>query len=254
MARPSKSAAVSSGKIGKDEKDTRQTVETTVRGEAVRPEPPEGLTKDQKAIFKFIVDGLASGDILGKLDVFVLESTAVAIDRLRTINRMIDDDPMLLLHTATQNSRAKYQADFTVTVDHDKSHIYASTDDGTVTLKEDAIGLHADVLIKDKDLIELAKKGKIRGWSFGMYNVKDTMEDRADDLPIRHITGLDLDHLTLVVKKCPIYSATSVELRAEGDVEIETRSSLDTPTITDAEPKKPAFDNSGFRSRIAALK
>ena len=56
----------------------------------------------------------------------------------------------------------------TVTVDHDKSHIYASTDDGTVTLKEDAIGLHADVLIKDKDLIELAKKGKIRGWSFGM--------------------------------------------------------------------------------------
>lgn len=142
----------------------------------------------------------------------------------------------------------------TVTVDHDKSHIYASTDDGTVTLKEDAIGLHADVLIKDKDLIELAKKGKIRGWSFGMYNVKDTMEDRVDDLPIRHITGLDLDHLTLVVKKCPIYSATSVELRAEGDVEIETRSSLDTPTVTDAEPKKPAFDNSGFRSRIAALK
>ena len=142
----------------------------------------------------------------------------------------------------------------TVTVDHDKSHIYASTDDGTVTLKEDAIGLHADVLIKDKDLIELAKKGKIRGWSFGMYNVKDTMEDRADDLPIRHITGLDLDHLTLVVKKCPIYSATSVELRAEGAVEIETRSSLDTPTVTDAEPKKPAFDNSGFRSRIAALK
>lgn len=91
----------------------------------------------------------------------------------------------------------------TVTVDHDKSHIYASTDDGTVTLKEDAIGLHADVLIKDKDLIELAKKGKIRGWSFGMYNVKDSMEERAGDLPIRHIKALDLDHLTLVVKKKP---------------------------------------------------
>ena len=118
----------------------------------------------------------------------------------------------------------------TVTVDHDKSHIYASTDDGTVTLKEDAIGLHADVLIKDKDLIELAKKGKIRGWSFGMYNVKDTMEARADDLPIRHITGLDLDHLTLVVKKYPIYSATSVELRAGEDIDLETRASLDEPT------------------------
>ena len=142
----------------------------------------------------------------------------------------------------------------TVTVDHDKSHIYASTDDGTVTLKEDAIGLHADVLIKDKDLIELAKKGKIRGWSFGMYNVKDTMEDRADDLPIRHITGLDLDHLTLVVKKYPIYSATSVELRAGEDIDLETRASLDEPTVVCDMPKEPAFDNSEFRGRIAALK
>lgn len=142
----------------------------------------------------------------------------------------------------------------TVTVYHDKSHIYASTDDGTVTLKEDAIGLHADVLIKDKDLIELAKKGKIRGWSFGMYNVKDSMEERADDLPIRHIKALDLDHLTLVVKKSPIYSATSVELRAGEDIELETRASLDEPTLSGPALYTPAFDNSEFRGRIAALK
>ena len=142
----------------------------------------------------------------------------------------------------------------TVTVDHDKSHIYASTDDGTVTLKEDAIGLHADVLIKDKDLIELAKKGKIRGWSFGMYNVKDSMEERADDLPIRHIKALDLDQLTLVVKKSPIYSATSVELRAGEDIELETRASLDEPTLSGPALYTPAFDNSEFRGRIAALK
>lgn len=142
----------------------------------------------------------------------------------------------------------------TVTVDHDKSHIYASTDDGTVTLKEDAIGLHADVLIKDKDLIELAKKGKIRGWSFGMYNVKDSMEERAGDLPIRHIKALDLDHLTLVVKKSPVYSATSVELRAGEDIELETRASLDEPTLSGPALYTPAFDNSEFRGRIAALK
>ena len=142
----------------------------------------------------------------------------------------------------------------TVTVDHDKSHIYASTDDGTVTVKEDAIGLHADVLIKDKDLIELAKKGKIRGWSFGMYNVKDSMEERAGDLPIRHIKALDLDHLTLVVKKSPIYSATSVELRAGEDIELETRASLDEPTLSGPALYTPAFDNSEFRGRIAALK
>ena len=111
MSRPAKSASVSRGKIRKGEKETRQNVEDSIRGEAVRPEPPESLTEDQKKIFQFIVDGLEAGKILGKLDVFVLESTAVAIDRLRTINRMIDNEPGLLLHTATQNSRAKFQAD-----------------------------------------------------------------------------------------------------------------------------------------------
>lgn len=132
----------------------------------------------------------------------------------------------------------------TVTVDHDSSHIYAETGNNTLKLTEDAIGLHADVLIKDPDLIALAKKGKIRGWSFGMYNVKDEVEQRAEGLPLRRIKALDLDHLTLVVKKLPVYSATSVELRAEGERELETRCVL--------EPEK-GYDNSGYRERLEKL-
>ena len=104
----------------------------------------------------------------------------------------------------------------TLTVDHDGSHVYAETSNGSLKLFEDSIGLHADVLITDSTLIELAKKGKIRGWSFGMYNVEDELEARADDLPLRRIKALDLDHVTLVVNKQPVYSATSVELRAGG--------------------------------------
>ena len=57
-----------------------------------------------------------------------------------------------------------------------------------------------------------------------MYNVVDEVEARADDLPLRRIKALDLDHITLVVKKQPVYSATSVEVRAEGEVNVETRS------------------------------
>ena len=139
----------------------------------------------------------------------------------------------------------------TVTVDHDKSHIYASTDDGTVTLKEDAIGLHADVLIKDKDLIELAKKGKIRGWSFGMYNVQDEIEQRADDVPLRKIKALDLDHVTLVIDKRPVYSATSVEVRADAEAVVETRAAYGDAQIVDNAPR---FDNSAYRARVEAIK
>lgn len=144
-----------------------------------------------------------------------------------------------------------------VTVDHDKTHIYASTDDGTVELYEDTIGLHADVLITDENLIELAKQGKIKGWSFGMYNVKDKMEDRADDLQIRRVKELDLDHLTLVVNKQPIYSATSVELRADENVDIEERAFEQKVKVTVETPQeieKKHFDNSEYHSRIQKLK
>ena len=120
----------------------------------------------------------------------------------------------------------------TLTVDHDDTHVYASTESGTMQLTEDDIGLHADVTITDPELIRLAKTGKIRGWSFGMYNVVDTLEERADDLPLRKISALDLDHLTLVVNKTPVYAATSVEVRADGEKLVETRVLTVSPEVT----------------------
>lgn len=132
----------------------------------------------------------------------------------------------------------------TVTVDHDSSHAYASTDEGSLTLYEDDIGLHADVLVTDAVLIDLAKRGKIKGWSFGMYNVVDEVEPRADDLPLRRIKALDLDHLTLVVNKTPVYSATSVEIRADTEVDVETRGRMASPGLllpqTDRNPRARA--------------
>lgn len=145
----------------------------------------------------------------------------------------------------------------TVTVDHDSTHVYASTDEGTLKLYEDNIGLHADVLIRDETLIDLAKNGKIKGWSFGMYNVKDEMEPRADDLPLRRVKSLDLDHITLVVKKSPVYSATSVEIRADAEVDVETRTMQQEPQITEVRPEKPDapfFDNSAYHARLEAIK
>ena len=148
-------------------------------------------------------------------------------------------------------------ANITVTVDHDDSRVYASTEEGTLKLYEDTIGLHADVLITDEALISLAKRGKIKGWSFGMYNVQDELEARADALPLRHIKSLDLDHVTLVVNKNPVYSATSVEIRADTEIDMEVRTTEQPPQITEVEPKQPDtpfFDNSAYRRRVEAIK
>lgn len=111
MARPSKSVRVKTGAIAGDDAAIRQDVEDKLRGENIPPEPPDNLTDDQREIFQFIVDGLVESDILGRLDVFVLESTAVAIDRLRYINGMIDAEPALVAHTGLQGARSKYQSD-----------------------------------------------------------------------------------------------------------------------------------------------
>lgn len=138
----------------------------------------------------------------------------------------------------------------TLTVDHDSGHVYAETKSGTLKLYEDAIGLHADVLITDPALIQTAQMGKIRGWSFGMCNVQDELEQRAGDLPLRRIKALDLDHVTLVVNKYPIYSATSVELRAGCEAVMEIRT-LETPMQMQEQP--PVFDNSAFHARVEAL-
>ena len=142
-----------------------------------------------------------------------------------------------------------------VTVDHDSTHIYASTEEGTVTMYEDAIGLHADVLITDESVIELAKKGKIKGWSFGMYNIVDELEQRADGLPLRRIKALDLDHLTLVVNKSPCYAATSVELRAGEEKEIETRACQEVLALTKTlETLKKPVNYTEYENRIKSIK
>ena len=135
-----------------------------------------------------------------------------------------------------------------VELDHDSSHIYASTHDGTLKLYEDAIGLHADVLITDPTVIEIAKKGKIKGWSFGMYNVEDELEQRADELPIRHVKGLELDHISLVAGQTPCYSATSVECRANAEICIETRSLDIVPKLSIEK-----IDYSEYKERIEKL-
>ena len=140
--------------------------------------------------------------------------------------------------------------DVPLTVDHPEK-VYASTGAGTMELREDGIGLHADATVTDPVLIDAARGGKIRGWSFGMYNVQDEIEQRADDVPLRKIKALDLDHVTLVIDKRPVYSATSVEVRADAEAVVETRAAYGDAQIVDNAPR---FDNSAYRARVEAIK
>lgn len=141
-----------------------------------------------------------------------------------------------------------------MTKDHE-SGVLAETRAKTLDLYEDNIGLHYDAHITDEQTIAEARAHKIKGLSFGMKNIVDKIEERADMLPLRRVSDFDLDHITLVVNKVPYYAATSIEVRADDDVsEVETRATEESPKVTEDNPKEPAYDNTAFKLRIDALK
>lgn len=162
-----------------------------------------------------------------------------------------------------------------MTKDHNPDIVLAETRSNDLVLYEDAIGLHAEAVITDESTIEEARAGKIKGWSFGMRNIEDKIEERAEGLPIRHVSGMDLDHITLVVNKAPCYAATSVEMRANDVVDsteyragVEYKNlivtetteryfddgSSESETVRIEKGSRTPFDNSEYKSRIEATK
>ena len=124
-------------------------------------------------------------------------------------------------------------------LDHDPMRILGDTASGTLRLKEDAVGLYAQTVISDRDVIAGARAGKLRGWSFGMLHPVDTIEQRADGLPIRHITDLDMNEVTLVMNRIPVYSSTSIEIRSDAEETVEIRANIEDVVVEEqkAEPE-----------------
>lgn len=119
-----------------------------------------------------------------------------------------------------------------------------STADGSLSLYEDAIGLRAHAEISDPEVMEKARGGELRGWSFGFRAAKDIWEERAGALPLRKLTDFEMDEVSLIDRAMtPCYAATSVEVRADGDVFTETRMTEDIPEVQGE--KDPAEGNAG---------
>lgn len=140
-------------------------------------------------------------------------------------------------------------------LDHNPNRVIAQTKDGTMELREDQIGLRASGVITDQEVVQNAKR--LKGWSFGMKKVKDQIEERADQLPIRHVKSFDLGHIALLLHKNPAYSATTIELRADEEnfEEMELRESGEMEVKNMVEtPKETKVDLSQYQKRINRLK
>lgn len=112
MARPSKSIKLSSKNLTQEEIQYKGEMEDKLKGKSNKLKAPEYLTTFQKKIFNKIVDELAASDILGNLDIWILETCAIAIDRMQDIESMINEDQDLLINKSLMSAKDKYTKDF----------------------------------------------------------------------------------------------------------------------------------------------
>lgn len=105
---------------------------------------------------------------------------------------------------------------------HDYNHKLGSTKTGEIELREDNIGLRAIATVTDPIVMDKARKGELRGWSFGFGCLVDEWTTKADGMQKRSIEELDLYEVS-VLSKTPAYIATSVEARGDDEILTETR-------------------------------
>lgn len=132
-------------------------------------------------------------------------------------------------------------------LDHRNDRVLASVKDKTLAVKEDEIGLRAEAVVTDPETIAAAKAGRLKGWSFNMLHPVDELEERADQLPIRRVKDFDMTEITLALDRIPAYSSTSIELRADEEVETEERAMETEILLSVEQPEEP--DNSAYRNR-----
>ena len=112
MARPSKSVKTMSKNLTKEEIKSRLESEENLRGEADKISPPSHLNERQMDIFNNIVDELQASGILGNLDIYILSSCSISIDRIQEIEKMINEKPGLLMDKDLRMANTKYSNDF----------------------------------------------------------------------------------------------------------------------------------------------
>lgn len=144
-------------------------------------------------------------------------------------------------------------------LDHDASRVIGEEGEN-LTLAEDNIGLYARATVTDPEVIEKARRGELRGWSFGFVALKQRRAER-DGMPLRTLEEIDLREVSLIDDKMrPAYVATSVHTRSEGGEEVEFRAmDGDTVSVTEADApdggeKHAEIDYQPYFDRIKELR
>lgn len=139
---------------------------------------------------------------------------------------------------------------------HDPKLKLGSLKEGNLQLFEDNIGLRAIATVTDENVIEKAKNGELRGWSFGFIDNKPNWEDGSDGIALRYLEDIDLIEVS-ILDKTPAYIATSIEARGEEQVISEQRADefrAEIEDLTTVEKREKPIDFSQYEKELEFLK
>ena len=120
-------------------------------------------------------------------------------------------------------------------LEHDWDKQLANTNDGSLELIEDNIGLKFRAIIEDKDIYEQVKQGEINACSFGFRALHQQIEGVNERFERRFVDEIELKEVSLVQN--PAYVGSLVETRAMLEEEIKMIDSLTNETVEEKRAK-----------------
>lgn len=161
-------------------------------------------------------------------------------------------------------SRALERADdVRILLNHDYNRDLGGIKDGNLELYEDSIGLHARAIITDREVAEDARRGNLRGWSFG-FTDRDVEQSQENGVTVRNVKDLNLYEVSLINRsKVPAYDGTLVAVRAQDGnalyvgevVEAEIKLRDETPQKEEINAdEKGAIDYTKYHEIIKEMK
>jgi hypothetical protein len=140
-----------------------------------------------------------------------------------------------------------------VLLNHDYGRRLTSTEDETTEIREDNIGLRCRCEIRDAEVIQKAREGRLAGWSFGFIPIRQKREPGENgDVDRREVMDLELKEVSILDDtKKPAYAGTSIETREDM---IELRMMEDEMETVDTRTAAEKADNYKFRNRILATR
>ena len=133
---------------------------------------------------------------------------------LRTMNGDMFNE--VILPRSLDDSLSEEGNDVLALMEHDGSKLLGRLSNKTLALENREDGLYAKIKVPNtsygKDLVELAERGDLKGFSFGFTNPV-SRNYKKDGMNVREISKMNLREISVV--SSPAYNDTALALRSE---------------------------------------